>query len=319
MINGLLYKLQTTASVTAYVPAGRILPLVQYQGDTLPAILVDLEGVRTNESKSATSRVDDNDVSVIVIADAAKEAYQIAAEVRDVLDGFGGESDGVQIAETRFLNWSTDQDDGGRVFILSSAYVCTTYRAGATARVAGTIPTGPLTIKEVDGAPSLSAATLVVPNGSLSASGNEATLTFPIQATQVHIGAASQSTDTANIGSTAVTLGIDTEDIDSGGVYSISGNTFRCPSGRHLVTAHCLFTATTNHELPHVKLLDSTTTLAEGTCYITGQHGDTHASVTIAAHVIGAARLSLEAYNEADGNDEVVCTHATIQVTTSPS
>lgn len=319
MINGILYKLQTTASVTAYVPAGRILPLVQFQGDTVPAILVDLEGTRTNESKSATSRVDDNDVAVVVISESAKEAYQIAAEVRDTIDGFAGESDGVQIAETRFINWATDQDDGGRLFILTSAYNVATYRDGATAIVQGTVPTGPITIKEVDGAPTVSASTLIVPNGSLSVSNNDATLTFPVQAAQVYLGAASQSTDTANIGSTAVTLGLDTEDIDTGGVYTVTANQLRTPSGRHLITAHCRFVATTNHELPHVRLLNNGVTLAEGTAYITGQHGDTHASVSISAHAAGALRLSLQAYNEADGTDEIVCDHATMQITTIPS
>lgn len=319
MINGILYKLQTTASVTAYVPAGRILPLVQMQGDETPAILVDLEGVRTNENKSATSRADDNDVSVIVIAETAKQAYLIASEVRDTLDGFAGESDGVQIAETRFLNWATDQDDGGRLFVLTSAYVVTTYRAGATAIVQGTSPTGAIRIKESDGAPDIQASTLVVPNGSLTTENNTATLSFALAGTSIYAAAAKQSTNTTNIGSTAVTLGIDTEIYDTANEYVVTSNQLRTPEGRHLIFVHCNFEATTNHELPHVRLMDATTTLAEGTGYVTGQHGDDHTSVSITHAATGALRLKLDAYNEADGNDEVVCTSAQIQVITFPS
>ena len=319
MINGILKKLQDSATVTAYVPAGRILPLVQMQGDEVPAILVDLEGTRTNESKSATSRADDNDVAVVVISESAKEAYQIASACRDVLDGFAGESDGVQIAECRFVNWATDEADGGRLFILSSAYNVATMRGGATAIVSGTVPTGPITIREVDGAPTLSASTLIVPNGSLTASGNDATLTFPVQASNVYLASASQSTDTSNIGSTAVTIGLDTLDFASGTGFNVTSNQFRGPAGRYIIQAHLTFTATTNHELPHVKLQNNGVTMVTGTSYITGQHGDDHTSVTIGASFEGTPRFTLEAYNQADGSDEIVCDSASIQVTVIPS
>lgn len=308
-------------TVTAFVPAGRILPLVQMQGDEVPAILVDLEGTRTNESKSATSSVDDNDVAVVVIAERAKIAYQIASACRDVLDGFAGESDGVQIAECRFVNWATDEADGGRLFILSSAYNVATMRGGATAVVSGTVPTGPITIREVDGAPTLSASTLIVPNGSLTASGNDATLTFPVQASTTYMAAVKQSTQTSNIGKQLVTLGLDTEVFDTDGVYSFLSNTgvYVTPNGRHIISVHCEFRATTNHELPHVELQNFGEAIATGTTYITGQHGDDHASLTIIAHGSGVMRLRLQAFNEADGTDEIVCDHATMSIVTIPS
>ena len=223
MINGILKKLQDTPAVTAYVPAGRILPLVQMQGDVVPAILVDLEGVRTNESKSATSRNDDNDVAVVVVSESAKQAYQIASACRDALDGFAGASDGVQIAECRFVNWATDEADGGRLFILSSAYAVATMRGGATAIVSGTVPTGPLTIKETDGTPTVSASTLIVPNNSLAANGNVATLTFAASGAQL---AALVSNASTTFNNTATTIGIGTELFDANNIVGLATNDF---------------------------------------------------------------------------------------------
>ena len=181
MINGILKKLQDTPAVTAYVPANRILPLVQMQGDVVPAILVDLEGVRTNESKSATSRNDDNDVAVVVVSESAKQAYQIASACRDALDGFAGASDGVQIAECRFVNWATDEADGGRLFILSSAYAVATMRGGATALVSGTVPIatgGSLTVQETNAADSATATTLEFPANSVTHAASKATISL---------------------------------------------------------------------------------------------------------------------------------------------
>lgn len=183
MINGILKKLHDSVAVTNYVPAERILPLVQMQGDEVPAILVDLEGVRVNESKSTTSQVDDNDVAVVVVSESAKEAYQIASACREVLDGFGGESDGVQIGECRFVNWSTDEADGGRLFVLSSAYLVATLRDGATAIVSGTIDSGggggtTLVVRESDGSPSVEANRIIVPTDSMVVNGQEVTLNF---------------------------------------------------------------------------------------------------------------------------------------------
>ena len=315
MINGVIKKLQDTTAVTDSVPSTRILPLVQYQGDELPAILVDLEGVRTAETKSATSRADSNDVSVIVIALTAKEAYTIASACRNALDGFGGTSDGVEIAEARFLNWSTEEVEGGRYFVLSSAYVVTVFRDGATAIVQGTAPTGAVTVQELDGTPSVQASTLKVPNGSLSVSGNVATLDYTSNVATVQVGAATSSTATTNIGSTETTLTLDTKTDDTGGVFTVTGNQLRTPDATNVISVHCRFRATTNHELPHVKLYNTTTLLAEGASYITGQHGDTHTTVSINAIESGPLRLLLKAFNEADGNDEIICESATIIVT----
>lgn len=316
MINGILKILQSAQTVTAYVPAGRILPLVQVQGDEFPAILVDLEGTRPNDSKSSTSRIDVNDVAVVVVSESAKNAYQIAQACRTVLDGFSGPSDDVQIAECRFINWSTDADDGGRLFILSSAYTVATYVDGSTAIVQGTAPAPALVVQELDGDPIVSANKLIVPNGSLSVSGTNAILTYTSAAT-VLLAAASMSTATGNIGSTNVTLPIDTLDFSTGQGFSVVSNSFRGPTGSNVVNVHVVFSATTNDELPHVVLLQNGSQIAEGTGYITGQHGDTHTSVTITASVDAGARLTLQARNEANGNDEIQCESATIQLITS--
>lgn len=128
MINLVITILKANGTLTNLVPDTRIYPLIQLQGGTIPAVVVQLTGTAPNDTQDKVSEYDNNAVEVTSIADNPAEAWAISEAVRGALDGYTGGS----IAQIRFTSQATDIFEGTEVFSVTQSYSVHTKRDSST-------------------------------------------------------------------------------------------------------------------------------------------------------------------------------------------
>ncbi len=126
MIGEIITILQSDSDVVRAVDT-KIFPIQRKQGTGLPAIVVDLIDVKTNESKHLSSDLDFVTIQVSAYADNPKESYDIAGFCRNELDKYTGTVNTEQI-EIRFDDIESGMSAEDETFITISEYIVTVKR-----------------------------------------------------------------------------------------------------------------------------------------------------------------------------------------------
>lgn len=101
MIKPVIDILLADTDVTALV-ADRIFPMLRDQASGLPAIMVEHDGIATNEAKGSTSLMDVGTVLVHMFSTELDELDDLALKVRAALDGYQGPVGSYQVEMLRF-------------------------------------------------------------------------------------------------------------------------------------------------------------------------------------------------------------------------
>ncbi len=127
MIGDIISILQGETHVTDLVSASNIFAIQRKQGTELPAVVVDLIDIKTNETKHLSSDLDFITIQVTAYADNPKESYDIADACRVELDNYVGTVNSTSY-EVRFDDLETGLIPEGETFVTVGEYLVTAKR-----------------------------------------------------------------------------------------------------------------------------------------------------------------------------------------------
>lgn len=127
MIGEIVTILQNDTTVSNAVGVSQIFPIQRNQGTGLPAIVVDLIDISTNETKHQSSDLDFVTIQVSTYADNPKQSYDVATYCRNELDKYTGTVNGESI-EIRFDDLETGMTPEDETFVTISEYIVTVKR-----------------------------------------------------------------------------------------------------------------------------------------------------------------------------------------------
>jgi len=119
MLHHIIDILKADATVTSYVAADNIFPLVRLQGSQIPAIVVQLTGTEPIDTKDRRVDYDEFTVEITIVFGNPRTAWLSALAVRSALDNFAGNND---VGQIRMLNMASDIFEGTDVFTFTQAY-----------------------------------------------------------------------------------------------------------------------------------------------------------------------------------------------------
>lgn len=122
MIGDIIDRLLADVRISPVVGT-RIFPVHVDQDATLPAIMVTITDVDTNPTKTATSTDDVIELDVTVYSRTAKEAFDVAENVRTSLDNFTGTMGATNVQSLRFDSLNLNHFATDDVFICGSEYI----------------------------------------------------------------------------------------------------------------------------------------------------------------------------------------------------
>ena len=100
----------------------RIFPVHVAQDSTLPAIMVTITDMETNDTKTATSTDDILELDLTVYSKSAKESFDVAELIRSSLDNFTGTMGTTTVLSLRFESLNLNHFAGDDTFICGSEY-----------------------------------------------------------------------------------------------------------------------------------------------------------------------------------------------------
>lgn len=121
MIGDIITRLLADSSITAVV-GQRIFPVHVAQDATLPAIMVTITDMETNDTKTATSTDDILELDLTVYSKSAKESFDVAELIRSSLDNFTGTMGTTTVLSLRFESLNLNHFAGDDTFICGSEY-----------------------------------------------------------------------------------------------------------------------------------------------------------------------------------------------------
>ena len=127
MIGEIVAILQNDSTIANAVGTSQIFPIQRKQGSGLPAIVVDLIDIKTNETKHQSSDLDFITIQVSTYSDNPKQSYDLAMSCRNELDQYVGTVNGEQL-EVRFDDLETGLSAEDETFVTISEYIVTVKR-----------------------------------------------------------------------------------------------------------------------------------------------------------------------------------------------
>lgn len=131
MIGEIVDILKNDSTIATAVGTSQIFAIQRKQGSGLPAIVVDLIDIKTNETKHQSSDLDFITMQVSTYSDNPKQSYDLAINCRNELDQYVGTVNGEQL-EIRFDDLETGMSSEDETFITISEYVVTVKRVFLT-------------------------------------------------------------------------------------------------------------------------------------------------------------------------------------------
>lgn len=127
MIGEVVTILKNDATVVGAVGSSNIFPIQRKQGSGLPAIVVDLIDIKTNETKHLSSDLDFVTIQVSSYDDNPRSSYLISTYVRNELDKYTGTVNGEAI-EIIFEDLETGMAAEDETFITIAEFIVTVKR-----------------------------------------------------------------------------------------------------------------------------------------------------------------------------------------------
>ena len=121
MIGDIITRLLADSSITDVV-GQRIFPVHVAQDATLPAIMVTITDMETNDTKTATSTDDILELDLTVYSKSAKQSFDVAELIRSSLDNFTGTMGTTTVLSLRFESLNLNHFAGDDTFICGSEY-----------------------------------------------------------------------------------------------------------------------------------------------------------------------------------------------------
>lgn len=315
-----IYNILTADTTLAAIVGTRIYPEVAPEDVTTPFVVYSVQSVDPIRVKNSTSTLDTANFEVYTSSVDYGEAMDLNDAVRTALERRGGNFSNVAIDSIEYIDENVEMDRETREYLSEMRFRLRIARAGSVPSSSNIVPLG-VNVRETDDTNSTFVKTLIFPDTSLSLSQDEVTVTFPSSgggggtATIQMVGASMTATNaTFNNTETAIPLG--SVDIDTGSTFQISSGKLRVGTdGTAMVSIHCVCSADTNHQLPHLKLYNGARELFEATGYITGQHGDDHTSIVgnCMVELVTNDLLELKGYNDG-GTNTIAVNVATLSV-----
>lgn len=119
MLHHIIDILKADGSVTSYVAADNIFPLVRLQGSELPAVTVQLVSTEPIDTKDRRVDYDEFTVEVTTFFGDPRNAWLTCLAIRSALDNFAGNSD---VGQIRMQNMASDVFEGTDVFTFTQQY-----------------------------------------------------------------------------------------------------------------------------------------------------------------------------------------------------
>jgi hypothetical protein len=116
MIGDVINHLLADTRITAHVGT-RIFPVHLNQDEALPGIMVTINDVEANPTKTAASSDDFVELDVTIYARSAKDAFTIAELVRSSLDNFSGTMGSTTVLGIRFERLNMNHFAGDDVYL----------------------------------------------------------------------------------------------------------------------------------------------------------------------------------------------------------
>lgn len=303
-----IYNILTADQTLAAIVGTRIYPEVAPEDVTTPFVVYSVQSVDPIRVKNSTSTLDTANFEVYTSSIDYGEAMDINDAVRTAMERRGGNFSDVAIDSIEYIDENVEMDRETREYLSEMRFRLRIARAGSVPSSSTIVPLG-FNVRETDDTSSSFVKTLVVPDTSLSVSDDVATLTFTTGGgggtADVQMVSASMTATNATFNNTETAIPLGSVDIDTGSTFQISNGKLRVGTeGTAMVSIHCVCSADTNHQLPHLTLYNGDRALFEATGYITGQHGDDHTSIAGNCMVALSANdmLEIKGYNDGGSN-----------------
>jgi len=116
MIGDIITYLQAYVPISAYV-GSRIFPVHLNQDELLPAIMININDVEANPTKTAASTDDFVELDVTIYARSALDAFSIAELVRNRIDNFSGTMGSTNFQGIRFERLNMNHFAGDSIYM----------------------------------------------------------------------------------------------------------------------------------------------------------------------------------------------------------
>lgn len=119
MINYVIKALTQTSSVTDLIPAQNIFPLFRLQGQSLPAITVQLVDTQVEGTHDMVQRTFTHTVEITTFHENPADAWDACVAIRGKLDGTSLHA---TLPEVRFVTQATDVFEVTEAFSVTQRY-----------------------------------------------------------------------------------------------------------------------------------------------------------------------------------------------------
>lgn len=313
-----IYEILTSDTPLSALVSTRIYPEAAPENVTTPFVVYSVQSVEPIRVKNSTSTLDVANFEVYTSAENYATAMAINDAIRTAMERRGGNFSGVAIDSIEYIDENVELDLDSREYVSEMRFRLRIARTGTVSTNDTIVPLG-VDVRETTDTTSTFARTLVFPDTSLSVTDQTATVTFTTGgggSADVTMVGASMTVTNATFGANETQIPLGSVDIDTGNLFAIANGKLRVgQTGTAMVSIHCVCSADTNHQLPHLNLYQNDRLIFEATGYITGQHGDDHTSISGNAMVELSANdtLEIKGYNDG-GSNTIAVDVATVSV-----
>lgn len=316
-----IYEILTTDTDLAALVSSRIYPEAAPENVVSPFVVYSVQSVDPIRVKNSTSTLDTANFEVYTSSANYAEAMSINDAIRTAMERRSGTFSTVAIDSIEYIDENVELDFESREYVSEIRFRIRIARTGTVASSTQVVPLG-VNVRETDETDVSFVKTVVFPDTSLSVTDETATVTFATGggggggSADVQMVRASMTATNATFNGTETQIPLGSVDIDTGSTFQISNGKLRVGTeGTAMVSIHCVCSADTNHQLPHLTVYNGDRELFEATGYITGQHGDDHTSIAGNCMVQLSANdlLEIKGYNDG-GTNTIAVDVATVSV-----
>lgn len=308
-----IYSILSGDSTLTTLVDGRIYPERATDLSATPYVVYSIQSVSPYDTKSGTSVLDEASVEVYAVGPDYGDLMAIVNAVRNALDRVSGNFGDAAVQSCNFVDEQADFEPVSREYIVQQTYDFRLLRAGS-APVSDLASVQGILIEDDNLTDSTYCTKIVFPDDNLSISDRVATITMGTGSADFDFLALELSAAKLNGGASALSfdqadtdIAFDTTAVDLSDTMQTSLNGIRVPSGTYIVRLVATAVTDSNNVAPHFKIeVGNTREIgSEATCFITGTHGDTHATASTCFLYASAGNETLEvvAYNHASANN----------------
>lgn len=314
-----IFEILTNDTPLSNLVSNRIYPEAAPENVVTPFVVYSVQSVEPIRVKNTTSTLDTANFEVYTSAENYATAMSINDAIRTAMERRAGNFSGVAIDSIEYIDENVELDMDSREYISEMRFRLRIARTGTVSTNETIVPLG-VDVRETTDTTATFVRTVVFPDTSLSVTDQTATVTFSTGggsgSADVQMVGASMTVTNATFAASETQIPFGTVDIDTGSTFQISNGKLRVgTAGTAMVAIHCVCSADTNHQLPHLTLYNGDRALFEATGYITGQHGDDHTSIAGNCMVSLSENdlLELKGYNDG-GSNTIAVDVATLSV-----